>query len=135
MPRNGATEATNQLGSYLSSQLRQRGMDAKSFAQHSKIPEATISRIINGSQKQKMATLLKIADGLDVPPIEVLTVAGYDLDGESDDKKLTRLNRLVEALPWLSSGLPKIAELSESEFAEILQYIEFRQFRRKRDQS
>lgn len=135
MPRSDTTEAVSRLGSYLSAQLRQRGWDAATFAGISKIPEATVSRIVNGTSKQKLATLLKIAEGLRVSPVEVLTVAGYDLDGGINDAQLIRLTRLVDALPWLSVGLSRIAELTEEEFQEILDYAEFRGQRRQKDRN
>lgn len=66
----------------------QKGLSQRALADNSGVSQKTISNIVAGNGVLKspaVSTVEAIARGLDVPPAELLSYAGYGLDLPEDD--------------------------------------------------
>lgn len=114
------------LANVLRAALRQRGWDASDLARESGVPKQTISNILNDVNKGPplVSTLAKIAKALGMPT-EQLVIVAAKAQPAGTVTDVTRAAILLERLPWLSQGIDRIAELSEGQFRQWLDYAEY----------
>lgn len=85
------------FGLQLRKLLNERSLSMRKFSALTEIDTATISRIINGKRKANFQHLQKFADCLEVPLIELLEVAGYEIEQKSK-KTQTAIDTSFEAI-------------------------------------
>lgn len=81
------------FGAYLHSEIKKRGLSIRKLAHECQYDPATISRLVNGKQKPRPEHLVRIAQALQIPIIELWQAAGYigdeRLQEEPNDKLIT----------------------------------------------
>ena len=105
--------------------LQEQGISKTQLAVKSGLALGTISRILNGKQELKANTLSKIAEALDLSPLDIAQsqsrdntdISGYlEYDGEiTKIKSLSQLEKWVEKVKYETSTLPKeVAEIRKT---------------------
>ena len=114
------------LANVLWAALRQRGWDATDLVKASGVPKQTVSNILNDVNKgaPKVPTLAKLAKALDIPTEQLVVVAAKTQPAGSVTD-VTRAAILLERVPWMAQGIDRIAELSEAEFRQWLDFAEY----------
>jgi transcriptional regulator with XRE-family HTH domain len=79
--------------------MRRRDISAADLSRRSKISEAALSRILRGERNAGIEILTKIADGLDIPRIEVFEKAGLLGNQAKDIDDVTKLAHRINMLP------------------------------------
>ncbi|VBB09741.1 Hypothetical protein LUCI_5039 [Lucifera butyrica] len=108
-------KATISFGTYLHNKLERIGMSIRKLAHECQYDPATISRLANGKQKPRPEHLVKIAQVLQIPVIELWQAAGYIKEEEETAKtefKQRGLNFDACTLP-LVEGLEPVHILAE----------------------
>ena len=102
--------------------LEEQGITKTQLAEKSGLALGTISRILNGKQELKANTISKIAEALDLSPVDITDsqskdntdIGGYlEYDGEiTKIKSLSQLEKWVSTVRYETSILPKeVAEI------------------------
>ena len=105
--------------------LNEQGISKTQLAEKSGLALGTISRILNGKQELKANTLSKIAEALDLSPVDITDsqsrdntdIGGYlEYDGEiTKIKSLVQLEKWVAKVKYETSTLPKeVAEIRKA---------------------
>lgn len=114
------------LVNVIHAQMARLGIEQVELARRAGVPKQTLSNILNEHTTPELPTLGKLAKGLDLNLATLIEAAGYTLHGNGASDEVTRLARLLERVPWLMTGVEKLAELPPEKFRELLDYMEFR---------
>jgi len=79
------------FGTYLHNKLQRIDMSLRKLAQECQCDPATISRLVNGKQKPRPGHLVKIAQVLQIPIIELWQAAGYITDKQSQEESMEKM--------------------------------------------
>lgn len=73
----------HKLGKLVKSKLKEHSMSMRQFAKLTAIDIATISRIVNGKREANLDHLDKFSNYLEIPLIDLLEAAGYQVDAKN----------------------------------------------------
>lgn len=121
------------LAAYLRREIKSRGQNPSSFARKAQIPITTLNYILNTPDaKPTPAVLEKIAAGLGIEPAELTSKIGYTVDKiKNPDGKTVRLARAIADRPWMAARQDLLLSLSEEEFDQLMDEVEFRRQRQR----
>jgi transcriptional regulator with XRE-family HTH domain len=116
------------LARYLRAKMKEQGLTQSQLAGKAELSESALSYLLNNPDVlPKPDTLNKLAGALGVAEAQLTALTGYAIEGAPDlDERQARLSRLMQALPWLESGVEKWLQLPEDEQDDILNQIEYR---------
>lgn len=113
-------KASISFGAYLRSRLEKIGMSIRRLAHECQYDPATISRLVNGKQKPRPDHLVRIAQVLQIPVVELWQAAGYIKDEgpqEESNEGASQIGMIFDSctLPSIESLNPVriIAELDK----------------------
>ena len=111
----------------LNARMSALGLIPATLAAKADMPKQTLSNILKGTSKPELPQLAKLAGALETPLWKLVEASGYAVGGPlTPDDQTLRLAHLLRDLPWLESGVERMAELSPEEFEDLLTYMEFR---------
>lgn len=126
------------LADYIRLKLNEKNWLPAELARRAKISRGGLSHILNKDGNiPKPGTLEKIAGALGVEPVELTSKVGYTVDRVNDPgSRDVRLARAIVDRPWMAARQELLLSLSQDEFDELMDEVEFRRKRRKnrRDQ-
>jgi transcriptional regulator with XRE-family HTH domain len=122
---SGKSEPMTALAVYLREEMERQGVSQLELERRSGIPDATLSRILNGTTKDpKASQLAQIASSLEIPFWRLMQHAGYTAEDPSDpSQEAQRLATLLEDRPELKAVMGKVANLSSEDQEAIQDYI------------
>lgn len=131
---SGKSESMTALAAYLREEMERKGVSQLELERRSGIPDATLSRILNGTTRDpKASQLAQIAKGLEVPFWRLMQHAGYTSEIPGDpSQEAQRLATLLEDRPELKAVMERVASLSLEDQEAIQDYILLLGQRRRR---
>lgn len=102
------------FGAYVKEQMDARGWSQTDLANRSKVPDATISRILSqGKRRPNPVNVGKIAKAFDADVGKLMILAGYPMGyPASPEVEEQELLAQIRSLPWLADLTRDIASLS-----------------------
>lgn len=117
---------------FLEAEMKKRGWQPSDLASKAELRPSTLSYILNTSgaiPRPEAVRALAKALGIDASLITAL--AGYPIEASADPEgRYAILGRQVSALPWLAERVTDFLALSQEEFEELMDYLDFRGSRR-----
>lgn len=111
--RNVKDGALSAFGGYVKREMEARNWTAQELETESKVPDSTISRIINKGVRPNPVNVIKIAKAFGVPPEELMVLAGYPVgEPQSPDAVEQEILAQLRAMPFLPDLTMDIAALS-----------------------
>jgi transcriptional regulator with XRE-family HTH domain len=132
------TKPNRGFANFLRRRMRLVDVEQKDLTDTFSISKGTVSRWLNGNigAAPQMPTFVAFSAALQTPLVQLLEQAGYPIEWptEPSDRHL-RLARKLDAYPWLVERLDDLMRLSDDEFQELMEYVEFRRLGQSDDQS
>lgn len=133
----GGLRDMSALADYITRWLRQRGLGQNQLASRAKIRPSTLSNIMTKEGiLPKPKTVKQLASAMGVDGSVLTALIGYPIAQTTDpsDRHLY-LARQLDAFPWLTERLDDLMRVSDDEFRELMDYLQFRHRDRSDDQS
>lgn len=100
------------LGAYVSEEMKRRNLNQLELAERSKVPNSTLSRIINTDVRPDPVNVTKLAIFFEEPPEKLMVLAGYPMgDPSTPEATEQELLSQIRSLPWLGDLARDIAAL------------------------
>lgn len=114
------------LANHLRKRMRERGWNAAALATQADMPRNTLHNILQGGRPDP-ENIKKLAGALRDEPGLLTALAGYPVDPDTDpDGRYREIGRRISASPWLEERIDDLLRLSESEFRDLMKYLDFR---------
>lgn len=122
---SGKSTSMTALTAYLREEMERKGISQIELERRSGIPDATLSRILNGvTRDPKASQLAQIASSLEIPFWRLMQHAGYTAENPGNpSQEAQRLATLLEDRPELRAVMEKVADLSLEDQEAIQDYI------------
>jgi len=119
------------LANFIRSRMRFLGKNQSDIAAGAGIKESTLSNILNpkkksGSTIPRPATIKGLAKALETEGALLTSLLGYPVGPIGDDDRYDEIARRLPGVPWLADRLPDLIELSEDEFRDLMEWLDFR---------
>jgi transcriptional regulator with XRE-family HTH domain len=114
------------LANFILKEMQQRGWDQKDLSAKSRIPKATISRLLNGQVSDpELPTFVALSTALEVPLWKLLEQAGYEVERPTDPVESDRqLARQIEATPEIRPIVQWLFDLDMDDRAAVMAFVE-----------
>ena len=126
------------LANFLKRRMKLVNVGQKDLTDKFSISKGTVSRWLRGNigASPKLPTFVAFSEALQTPLGQLLEQAGYPIDQptEPSDRHL-HLARKLDAYPWLAERLDDLMRVSDVEFRELMEYVEFRRRGQSDDRS
>jgi transcriptional regulator with XRE-family HTH domain len=128
------------LANFIRSRMRFLGKNQVDIAAGAGIKESTLSNILNpkkksGSTIPRPATIRGLAKALQTEGALLTSLLGYPVGPVGDDDRYEEIARRLPGVPWLADRLPDLMELSEDEFRDLMEWLDFRRQNANRSKS
>jgi len=119
------------LANFIRSRMRFLGKSQADIAGMAGIKESTLSNILNpkkksGSTIPRPGTIKGLAKALETEGALLTSLLGYPVGPIGDGDRYEEIVRRLPGVPWLADRLPDLMELSEDEFRDLMQWVDFR---------
>lgn len=120
---------------FLEAEMKKRGWQPGDLASAADMRPSTLSYILNKPNSIPRPEAVKaLARALEVDASLITALAGYPIEGSADPEgRYAVIGRQVSALPWLAERVTDLLQLSQGEFQELMDYLDFRRSRQSRD--
>lgn len=128
------------LANFIRSRMRQIGKNQVDVASGAGIKESTLSNILNPKKKSgatipRPGTIKGLAKALDTEGALLTSLLGYPVGPVGDGDRYEEIARRLPGVPWLADRLSDLMELSEEEFRELMELVDFRRQQRTENRS
>jgi len=119
------------LANFIRSRMKYLGKSQVDIAGMAGIKESTLSNILNpkkeaGSIIPRPGTIKGLAKALQTEGALLTSLLGYPVGPVGDDDRYEEIARRLPGVPWLADRLPDLMELSEDEFRDLMEWLDFR---------
>jgi transcriptional regulator with XRE-family HTH domain len=105
---------------WLENELKKRGLSHNEIARRSRLSQTQISNVILGNRKPGAVFCIKVANGLDLPPVAVLKLAGILPPDSQDAPPIEFENVTLAELNTIAAELPPDKQKQVLDFAKFL---------------
>ncbi len=125
--------AVSALANYIRSRMKLLERNQTDIAGRAGITESTLSNILNSKKKKdgsstipRPETIKGLARALETEGALLTSLLGYPVGPVGDSDRYEEISRRLPGVPWLADRLSDLMELSEDEFHELMEWIDFR---------
>jgi transcriptional regulator with XRE-family HTH domain len=115
------------LTAYIREAMLAKGWNQRALAAHAKVADSTISNLFNNPNYRgpSKATLIRIAQALDLKQRTLLELAGYVInESASDEQRTRRLGQIAAAIPRLAALTEGLDQISPEAQDDVLSLAE-----------